>query len=219
MATCKYCKRNGLFLSVNKSGLCTTCNSAIHIEAQSRLRVINDSVQLVNTGKTTATRVSRCDLIVEHGQALLKYENMGIQVCTPPPSEMVKIYTDKRGRIIKEGLREEARQAMEKSKLATTVNGRITPLTKVILKVNDYRKDLPNDRDLDILENGLKKVIQDLQLKAYMDDAKLAEFKGNKKKALDKYYEALYFLQHDDIDDRFQSSDINDIEAKIKELT
>ncbi len=68
-------------------------------------------------------------------------------------------------------------------------------------------------------EAKLRKVIQEIQLSSYLNDAKKAEFKGDKKKALDKYYEALYFLQHDEIDDALQTNEIEDIEAKIKELS
>lgn len=219
MATCKICNRNGLFLSVNKHGLCTTCNAGLIIEAQSRLRVINESMELADNGKTLATRLSRCDLVIEHAQALVKYERIGVRVISPLPSVIVKTYTDNKVKIIKEELLNESRQALEKSKLASTVNAKVTALSKVVLRITDYKQGYPDDKDFTIMEMGLRKTIQEIQLSAFLDEAKKAEFKNNKKKALDKYYEALYFLQHDEIDDALQSDAINTIEAKIRALS
>jgi len=51
-----------------------------------------------------------------------------------------------------------------------------------------------------------------------LDKAKKYEFKGNNKKALDFYYESLYFLKTDNIDDEVQKEQINEIENKIKSL-
>ena len=56
------------------------------------------------------------------------------------------------------------------------------------------------------------------QLNAYLDEAKKAEFKGQRKKALDRYYDALYFLKHDEIEDALQQEHLSAIEAKINEL-
>lgn len=219
MATCKICNRNGLFLSVNKYNLCTTCNAGMTNEAQSRLRVINDSIKLIDTGKTLETRLSRCDLVIEQAQALIKYEIIGIPLIKPLPSEIAKFYSENKIKLIKDGLLEESRAALEKSKLATTMNSKISALSKVVLKIVDYKKGFPNDKDLEHLEHGLRKAIQEIQLNAFIEDAKKAEFKGDKKKALNKYYEALYFLQHDDIDDALQSDSINTIQTKLRELS
>lgn len=219
MATCKICRRDGLFLSVNQHGLCSTCNTGLAIEAESRLRVLNESVKIIESTKNLATRLSRCNVVIEQAQALIKYENLGIPVITPPPSKIAQTYLDNKLIFVKEGLLEDSRQALEKAKLASTTNAKVTALSKVVLKIMDYKREYTNVKDLEIMENGLRKAIQEIQLSAFLDDAKKAEFKGNKKKALDKYYEALYFLQHDDVDDALQRDSINNIEAKIKEFS
>lgn len=219
MATCRMCSRSGFFLDVNKYSICSTCGNAMVIEVQSRWRVISESMKLVETGKTLETRLSRCDLIIEYTQALLKYEKLGIPITKPPPSEIIKFYADNRPKFIKDGLLDESRAALEKSKLATTVNSKVSALSKAVLRIVDFKKQYPDDKDLQTMDEGLRKAIQEIQLTAFLDDAKKAEFKNNRKKALDKYYEALYFLQHDDIDDALQSESINIIETKIKELS
>lgn len=219
MATCKNCDRNGLFLSVNKYGLCSTCNNQISTESKLYLQSMNDCLKRSETTTKLLDRVRFCDRGIHIAENLLKYEKLGIPTTTVPPSEIINIFNEKKITYIKEGLREEARLAAEKSKLAVTTNGKITTLSKVILKINEFREDMKDDRDLELLESGLKKEIQEIQFRSYLDDAKKAEFKKDRKKALDKYYEALYFLQHDDIEDALQSESINIIQSKIQELS
>lgn len=219
MATCKLCNRTGFFLSVNQFELCYTCNEAVYIEISSRFRVIKESVQLVDNGKTFDTRISRCDLIVDLAKELLKFEAMKIPSSTPPPSEIIQTYESNKRILIKEYMLDESRKALEKSKISTTTASKVSAISKVILKINDYIKKFPDEKDLVTMESGLRKAIQEIQLNAFVEDGKKAEFKGNKKKALDKYYEALYFLQHDEIDDALQSDVINTIDAKIRELS
>lgn len=219
MATCKNCKRSGLFFSVNKYGVCNTCYSAIIFETQSRFRVIDGSMKIVSDSKKTDTRLSRCDLIIVHAKELMKFEKMGIPTTQPQPSIIVRTYEDNKLKLIKEDVTESTRLALEKARLATTATSKVSHLSKVVLKVVDYRRIYPNESDLMTAEAKLRKVIQEIQLSSYLNDAKKAEFKGDKKKALDKYYEALYFLQHDEIDDALQTNEIEDIEAKIKELS
>jgi len=219
MATCKYCARNGLFLSVNTYGLCSTCNNQIATESRLYLQSMNDCLKKSEATSKILDGARFCDRGIHIAENLLKYENMGIPTTTVKPSEIIKIFNAKKTTFIHDGLLEEVCQAIEKSKLASTTNGKITVLSKAILKINEFRKDLKEDQDLDMLENKLRKEIQQTQFNSYLEQAKLAEFKSNKKKALDKYYEALYFLQHDDIDDALQSDAINTIETKIKELS
>lgn len=188
-------------------------------EAKLLLPTLNQQMKKADAQVKFTTRLQFCDRTVQLAEKLLKYEKLGISVIKPPPSLIIKTYTENKTSIIKEGLREEARQAVEKSKLAKTVNGKITAISKVILQINEYRKDMPYDKDLELLETGLRKSLQEIQFNSYLEEAKISEFKGNTKKALDRYYEALYFLQHDEIDDKFQSEAMNMIEEKIKLLS
>jgi len=180
---------------------------------------MNECIKKSESVSKILDRTKFCDRGIYIAEKLLEYEKRGIPTTTVKPSEIIKIFNDKKLAFIHDGLREEALQAIEKSQMASTTNGKITALSKVILKIAEFRKTMNEDRDLDILENGLRKDIQQIQFNSYLDQAKLAEFKNNKKKALDKYYEALYFLQHDDIDDALQTDSIKTIETKIKELS
>ena len=52
----------------------------------------------------------------------------------------------------------------------------------------------------------------------FIEKAKKFEFKEQYSKALDQYYEALYVLKTDDVDDAEQGAEIKELELKIQEL-
>lgn len=89
----------------------------------------------------------------------------------------------------------------------------------MLLKLRDHKDKLTNKNFLEDLERQIISTLHNVQLEGYLDAAKRADFKGQKKKALDQYYEALYFLKHDEIEDSLQMEHISTIEAKIEELT
>ena len=92
MAQCKMCGRKGFLLSVSANGLCKPCDAVFVLAVQQRGRVIWDCMKLINESKNTETRLSRCDLLIEHAQALLQYENMGIYTVNPSPSQLLSQY-------------------------------------------------------------------------------------------------------------------------------
>jgi len=78
MATCKWCGQSGWFFSVNSEGLCKKCTPYVLLEVSEHGRIITESVKLINESKNAKTRVSRCDLVIEHPEAILKYGDSGI---------------------------------------------------------------------------------------------------------------------------------------------
>gem|GEM_PF-6975939 len=96
--------------------------------------------------------------------------------------------------------------------MSTTLQTKINPLSKVLFKVQDYKNKTLKPNILDPLEQKITQEIHKIQVNSFINEAKKAEFKGNIKKALDKYYEALYFLKTDKIDDAKQQETILAIE-------
>lgn len=86
------------------------------------------------------------------------------------------------------------------------------------MKIFENKELLLNKSKLDEMEIKVRKFLHETQLNAFLEEARKAEFKGNKKKALDQYKEALYFLRNDEIDDSLQAGKIKEIEKKISEL-
>ena len=213
------CGRKGFLLSVNANGLCDSCNRIVVLDVQQRGRIIKDCVKLVAKSKNMKTRLSRCDLLVEHARALLKYERKGIQTISPPPSQLLREYTAMRDQIVLEGITTEVEKALTKAEIATTPRTSINEANKALLKIYEGKKELRDHTKLNQMEARVRRFSHDTQLKAYIEAARKAEFKGQKKKALDQYQEALYFLRSDEIDDSLQAEKISEIEKKISELS
>ena len=64
MAQCKFCGNKGFLLGVDKNGLCKRCAPAVIEQIAQSYRVINESNEIINKSKQTATRLSRCDTIL-----------------------------------------------------------------------------------------------------------------------------------------------------------
>ena len=218
MGECKWCGRKGLFVSVSQNGLCGTCTPIVGMDFQQRNRIIQDCLKLISESKNVKTRISRCDLLIEHAEALIQYEQKGIPTFQPEPSELARQVREERDNIILGGAEAEVDKALAKAEVATTPRTSVSTANKALLKLREAREEMAEPSRLDVLERRVKAFAHKTQLDAFTEAARKAEFKGNKKKALDQYQEALYFLKTDDIDDAEQASEIAAIEAKIREL-
>jgi hypothetical protein len=96
---------------VNDHGLCANCARMIGLEVSQRLRVLKESVALVENGRSPSTRLSRCDLVISQAQALAKYEARGIAVLSVHPSQIAKEYGGRRMTLVLDGLRTECDEA------------------------------------------------------------------------------------------------------------
>ncbi len=219
MAQCKMCGLKGFFLSVSEDGLCKSCESIVVMDIQQRVRIINDCIKLVNESKNMNTQLSRYDLLREHAQALLEYEHKGIPTVSPSPSQFLSEYTTNRDQIVLDGVTAEVEKALDRAEISATTRTSINEANKALLKIREGKKELNDKAKLDQLEARIRHFSHEKQLNEYLEAARKAEFKGKKKKALDQYQEALYFLRSDDIDDSLQEEKIGKIEAKISELS
>ena len=165
------------------------------------------------------TRLSRCDLLVEHAKALLEYERKGIPTVSPYPSQLLTEYTAMRDQIVLEGVTAEVEKALAKAEIASTPSTSINEANKALFKIREGKQELRDQAKLNQLEVRVRHFSHEMQLNAHLEAARKAEFKGQKKKALDQYQEALYFLRNDEIDDSLQAGKIGEIEAKISELS
>lgn len=162
------------------------------------------------------TRLSRCDLAIQHLKSLQQYELREIVTTTPEPTEVLRNYEIKRREIIKEGLEKERQSALNKASVAQSAKSKISALSKAVLaarSVKSQAPDIAGKIEIDLLTEIARITVAD-----YLEKARKAEFKNQKKKALEQYYEALYFLKHDEIDDRLQTENIRMLETKIVEL-
>lgn len=221
MAKCKWCDRSGLFFSVNSQGLCNNCSPSLNMDIKNHVRAVLDLAKEIEDPryvKYLDTSIYRLGMLIENVQYLMRYEEKGISTIEPSPSKILKDYAIKKDKIIKNGLICYWEEAKKKSETGLTLASKINPLSKILLQINEYMDKVNDKKVLISLEKDVKSIIQNTQLNIYLEQAKKAEFKKQKKKALDQYYEALYFLRHDDIDDTSQKDVFFEIEKKIIEL-
>lgn len=138
MAQCKMCGRKGLLLSVSADGLCRSCAPIVVMDVQQRGRIIKDSMKLIEESKNTKTRVSRCDLLIQHAQALSEYERKGIPL-NPSPSQLLSQYT-----AIRAQLAGEEKKDVETASNACCphCNVNLDPVPKRKTKCPSCRKDI-----------------------------------------------------------------------------
>lgn len=74
MAKCKRCGKFGLFMSVNKIGLCPRCQNEYNTYIARELEIFGDSSKIVTETDNLSTRLSRCDLAL---QKLFMVKNFG----------------------------------------------------------------------------------------------------------------------------------------------
>ena len=215
---CKHCGKSGWLVRVSNNGLCKTCEFTVNSEVAERVRVINSSQDAIEKSKKLDTQLSRYDFMIDQLSELKKYEDRGISTTTPAPSELTRTFREKKDTIAVETLQSEFQRAQEKARTAATARSRTTPLTKMLLRVQDYRNQVSSPEVLSELEATVSSLIHKTQLDGLLEAAKKAEFKGQKKKALDQYLEALYFLRTDDINDSLQQDNLKAIKSKIVEL-
>jgi hypothetical protein len=108
MGQCRLCGRKGFFLRVTEGGVCTSCGPDFRRDCSDRIRIIKECARLIAESKNPKIRLSRCDLLIEHTQALLGYQYKGIPTTSVPPSEILEEYTATRKQII-EGIESEAK--------------------------------------------------------------------------------------------------------------
>lgn len=218
MAQCKFCERKGFFLSVDSNGLCRNCSPSIVLDIDQRKRVMDDSLRLAQEGKTFATRLSRCDLLLEHAEHLLQYEWKSIPTLSPLPSEILSKFKAYRDSLILEEAQKVAEKAEQKAEVAATTTAKHNALANALLKVQEIMTDSSDPSVGQGIELELKSLMHKAKLDGFLDAARKAEFKGNTKKAIDQYQEALFFIKNDDVFDDQQNNEIEQIKSKLREL-
>jgi len=218
MAQCKRCGKKGLFLALSEWGLCKECHVVVALDVQERVRIIKSSAKVAEGSKKLETKLSRMDLMKEHLEALLEYERMEISTINPSPSSLLAELRRDRHNIVVQGVEDAVDTALTKAQVAATPKSGITQASKALLSISDAEKELDDPSVLAPYREKVEAYIHRTTLDSHLDAAHKAEFKGNAKKALDAYQEALYFLRTDSIDDSQQTQQIADLEEKIEQL-
>jgi hypothetical protein len=74
----------------------------VTISVQSIIRVISESLDLVEKSKRLDTRLSRCDVVIAKAKELMAYQALGIPTISPPPNQLVATMEERRSQLIAE---------------------------------------------------------------------------------------------------------------------
>ena len=124
MGTCKWCGKSGWLVRVTKNGMCAGCHDTHTPRVLGKLRRVGDSIAIVDSGEVLKKRVERCEEIVRIARQLIPYEDRGIPLCNPPPSELIPRYE------------EELELLLLGRRISYAIFWRVDPLTE------DYNKPL-----------------------------------------------------------------------------
>lgn len=163
MATCKNCGKSGIFLSLNSQGLCNECESFIVPIIKNNVRIINESIELINKSNNYKTKLSRCDLILEISRRLLEYEKKNIPIIDPLPSKFISVYTKKRDDIILESLKADTDNVESKFETISLPIERIKEIDKLLIKIQDYKKEIKDTANIDKIEKELNRIRDEIQ--------------------------------------------------------
>jgi|GEM_PF-5799404 len=165
MGSCKICKRFGIFLNVNKKGICNACLQVAKIELPQRAKIIEDSARLVTSAKKLETRLSRYnDLMTHAGYIFDKYEKNGVYPVTPKAESYLKQFGDKESKVVADWFSEKEVEADDKIKQAKTQKEKIKVLSKFVAEVQKYLSLYPSERLTEIFQRS-QKLLTNLHLK------------------------------------------------------
>lgn len=210
--------KKGFFLSVDKNNLCNECSPSVLSQIENRARIVSESLKLAQTGKTFSTRISRIDVLIDNLDKLQAYEAKNIPTITPTPSLLIQDIRVLRQETITNEINELYTKSVNQAEVAATPTSEYNALSKGFLKVQEILDGYNGeDRDFEQLLR-LKLLMHKAKIEGYINEARKAEFKGNTKKAIDQYQEALFYIENDDVDDTLQSDLINQVKERLMAL-
>lgn len=214
MQFCKGCGHETDELS--SQGLCSYCIERIN-DILSSIKSLN--LKVADSTEMIGGRILNCDFIIEYIEELLKFESKGIDVCDPKAQIIMDKFKEIKKELQLEQIRDLVHKLIEKASLASTIKTKVNSANKALLKISDAKKRFDFGANLfQTLEIDVKRFVHEAKLSDFLEKARKAAFMGKRKKALEQYQEALYYLKTDEIDDSFQKENIKLIEEEIRQL-
>jgi len=197
--------------------LCNNCVNRIKFDIEQRLRIIRDSNEIVRKSKNIETIISRSNLAIDHLNELSEFDKY--ELVETNFASFAEAFSMMKEELILNRLKVNYETIKEKLLTLSTTNAKVNQLNKLKVEVQKYYPLIKNyEGDVNHFLHVIEKEISKVKNDELLDKARKNEFKGNKKKALDYYYEALYSLKTDKIDDQEQLNQIYDIQRKITDL-
>lgn len=218
MATCILCKRNGFFLSVSPRKLCETCDPEFRLQMRRCLALLEQMPHRIKMTTTLGMKLVAFEHIIESVKSLIRYEHVGLPTLNTAPSKLASILAQQKEKMVVEYLTGGFERAKTKAGIMPLGKTRINLFVKVLFDIREHKASLADPSALEVLEKEVSHHHQWMQLDTFLQEGHAFEFKKQPKKALQRYYDALYFLRNDEIPDALQKEHIAWIEARIAAL-
>jgi chromosome partitioning protein len=102
MAHCTLCGKTGVMLTLDNHSLCRDCQNAAARKIATASEAIRDAERGLAAASSLEERLAGCRKIVELAEELIEYEEKGIPTFDPPPSSIIRKYSDRHDRLIVE---------------------------------------------------------------------------------------------------------------------
>ncbi len=93
MARCKACDKGGLFQKVSGDGLCRECEPSVTAEIERHSNEIYEAMHEFERAPTREQKLAHCDRVIASARHLLRWEDKGLQTCSPPARLVLDEYT------------------------------------------------------------------------------------------------------------------------------
>ena len=218
MGICRNCDDRGWFLKIDGNGLCPKCRVEVLPDILRRGEIIEQSLAIAQKTKNVATLLSRSSLIVDHCRHLERFHAKGIPTITPPPAEFRRSIEAAIRSAVAEAVDAEIYAARQKAENATTDSGKLGGYGKGIEKLTKLMDEVVDVSDLELGVERLRRERDGLRFDLLGRKAEVAKAKGQSKKAVDLWIEAIMALRHDTTPDSEQADRIRRAEVAIRDL-
>ena len=165
MAKCIICNKSGLFLKVNKAGLCEKCLLTANAEIRFNTDLIHKAEEKIKK-RTSVEEVSDGYSVLMEKATLLKekYESKGIRFKGNPPSLVIDYHKGQYGFYIYDALNREFNNLIIKifRKLKST-RGRRNNIQKFKEKYKKYKNKVDDPEWIEGIEDSLEEDIKKIE--------------------------------------------------------
>lgn len=158
MATCKNCRKSGLFTKVNGLGVCDRCNSIINIETPPHFRIYKDCCSIIETTENPETLKNRLDLLKKQLEYFHTYESKGINLLTPSPSALFQTLESERDSYYIECFEKAFKTLAVKVTELKTKSSQVNRIEKFIQLIDEYKSELIDSSSLSGMRSRAQKL-------------------------------------------------------------
>ncbi|MEC7161957.1 MAG: hypothetical protein VXW57_09140, partial [Pseudomonadota bacterium] len=218
MARCKYCDESGWFLQVNSHGLCVKCQIEVGSDIDQRVRIVLESIGIAKKSKNISTAISRLNLAAGHCDVLQEYYRKGLPTLTVPPVEVAADLRSEVTRLVGQAINDQRFAARQKAEDAAGDAAKLGGYAKAISVLTKLMDDVSDVTEIETAIEALRQERDGLRFDLIGRKAEVAAAKGQTKKAVGLWIDAIMALRHDSTPDAMQSDRIATAEEKIREL-